>query len=61
MNIELDRHRGLMKPDGTVIVYNVMFHNVIQALRFLRRYPVGPDYEGSYTPYGQLVFIPKKS
>ena len=44
--VYLDRHEGYMNPDGTVIVYNILFPHVTRAIQFLRPYPVGPDYHG---------------
>jgi hypothetical protein len=44
--IALDRHPGILNPDGTVIVYNVLFYSVRQAIDFLRPYPFGPKYMG---------------
>jgi len=44
--IYLDRHLGILNSDGTIVVYNVLFHGVIQAINFLRPYPCGPNYKG---------------
>jgi hypothetical protein len=45
MNAKFDKHWGTWFPkDGRVIVYNLEFTSVYQALKFLEPYPVGPAY-----------------